>query len=92
LQRKITKTIIIIALSHFVCSTGSIAVYMLCSTLQNQNFISSYTYDLAIKASTILSLADLIHTVVLFSIKIPEIHDTIWKKQKVSPINHTNDG
>jgi hypothetical protein len=83
-QTKITSTIMRAVLVHFTCGTVPILVYMLCVSIQNIYYIDPYAFILLNQATTFLLLFENVINAFVFSMKIPELRNGIWRKQKVS--------
>jgi hypothetical protein len=71
-------------LVHFTCGTVPVLVYMLCFSIQNIYSIDPYAFILLNQATTFLLLFENVINAFVFSMKIPELRNGIWRKQKVS--------
>jgi hypothetical protein len=83
-QVKITSTIMRAVLVHFICGTVPILVYMLCFSIQSIYYIDAYAFILLNQATTILLLFENVINAFVFSMKIPELRNGIWRKQQVN--------
>jgi hypothetical protein len=69
--------------THFLCGTVPIIVAIVCTILLSQRAMSSEAAELAVKATTIVSVAETIINVCVYVTRLPGVRSSIFGTSSV---------